>query len=190
MAGQYLMPHKYHLALHFWWWKSEAWSVVRNRADLCMATLVETQWYQLPWTAGLWLACVFDHTKCQAHQVVEMESDPLDKEINLMHVSSPSDLVWSNVWACTKRLWGPWQFTKVRWIGKTVCQHVLWMHQIKRHGGRIQCCQWSTCEDLDNRNWWTHDGKHGVPGQAARGLCIRQKDVWWGPLNKIQHWLV
>jgi hypothetical protein len=54
--------------------------------------------------AGLSLACVFDHTKCQAHQVVGTESAPLDKKINQVHVSSPSDLVWSNVQACMKRL--------------------------------------------------------------------------------------
>ncbi len=36
--------------------------------------------------------------------MVEMESASLDKEINLMHVSSPSNLVWSNVRARMKRL--------------------------------------------------------------------------------------
>ncbi len=37
---------------------------------------------------------------------LKWKSAPLDKKIYLMHVSSTSDLVWSNVRACTKHLEG------------------------------------------------------------------------------------
>ncbi len=80
MAGQYLMPHKYHLALHFWWLQSTCRSMLiisnssifsRSFVSLSIAlwncSLISKQLLCFTsWTSSDFLLRSFSASKCNA----------------------------------------------------------------------------------------------------------------------------